>query len=346
MYGHMGRLAASVAAGAVLLIAGCFRPPGPAPGPSPGDDRAQPPRRAPQSSATPFWVNPHGTAARQAAALRARGRADEAGLIQEKIAAQPVAEWIGTKAPRAETARLTRAAARESRDALLVLYNIPHRDCGQFSKGGAPDGTAYRRWLAEVVAGIGDRPATVILEPDAVPHIVDGCTPPVYHQERYRLLAEAVERLKTLPRTRVYLDAGNPRWITDPGRLTGPLRRAGIDRADGFALNTANYRTTAENRGYGRALSRLLGGGKTFVIDTSRNGNGPLPASGGQGMNWCNPPGRALGEPPTTRTGDELVDAYLWIKRPGESDGTCRGGPPAGRWWTEYALDLARNADW
>ncbi|MEU4684834.1 glycoside hydrolase family 6 protein [Streptomyces xinghaiensis] len=346
MYGHMGRLAASVAAGAVLLIAGCFRPPGPEPGPPPGDDRAQPPRRAPQSSATPFWVNPHGTAARQAAALRARGRADEAGLIEEKIAAQPVAEWIGTKTPRAETARLTRAAARENRDALLVLYNIPHRDCGQFSKGGAPDGAAYLRWLAGVVAGIGDRPATVILEPDAVPHIVDGCTPPVYHQERYRLLAEAVERLKALPRTRVYLDAGNPRWITDPGRLTGPLRRAGIDRADGFALNTANYRTTAENLGYGRALSRLLGGGKTFVIDTSRNGNGPLPASGGQGMNWCNPPGRALGEPPTTRTGDELADAYLWIKRPGESDGTCRGGPPAGRWWTEYALGLARNADW
>ncbi|MGW5026607.1 glycoside hydrolase family 6 protein, partial [Streptomyces albidoflavus] len=47
--------------------------------------------------------------------------------------------------------------------------------------------------------------------------------------------------------------------------------------------------------------------------------------------------------PPTTRTGDPLLDAYLWIKRPGESDGSCRGGPSAGTWWPEYALGLARN---
>ncbi|MYR13850.1 endoglucanase, partial [Streptomyces sp. SID724] len=48
--------------------------------------------------------------------------------------------------------------------------------------------------------------------------------------------------------------------------------------------------------------------------------------------------------PPTTDTGDDRLDAYLWIKRPGDSDGTCRGGPPAGDWWPEYALGLARRA--
>ncbi len=37
------------------------------------------------------------------------------------------------------------------------------------------------------------------------------------------------------------------------------------------------------------------------------------------------PPGRALGETPTTKTADPLVDAYLWVKRPGESDGECKG---------------------
>lgn len=77
------------------------------------------------------------------------------------------------------------------------------------------------------------------------------------------------------------------------------------------------------------------------MVDTSRNGNGPLGAAGQDA--WCNPPGRALGTPPTTRTGDPLLDAYLWIKRPGESDGSCRGGPSAGTWWPEYALGLARN---
>ncbi|SCF71261.1 endoglucanase, partial [Streptomyces sp. MnatMP-M27] len=74
----------------------------------------------------------------------------------------------------------------------------------------------------------------------------------------------------------------------------------------------------------------------------SRNGNGPAPGKNDP-QAWCNPKGRALGETPTVATGDKAIDAYLWIKRPGESDGTCKGGPTAGRWWPRYALDLARN---
>jgi endoglucanase len=38
------------------------------------------------------------------------------------------------------------------------------------------------------------------------------------------------------------------------------------------------------------------------------------------------------------------LDAYLWVKVPGESDGPCNGGPPAGSWWQEYALEIASNA--
>ena len=34
------------------------------------------------------------------------------------------------------------------------------------------------------------------------------------------------------------------------------------------------------------------------------------------------------------------LDAYLWVKAPGESDGTCNGGPYAGAWWPDYALRL------
>ena len=74
-----------------------------------------------------------------------------------------------------------------------------------------------------------------------------------------------------------------------------------------------------------------------FVIDTSRNGNGP------HGNDWCNPPGRALGEPPTCDTGEEKCDAFLWIKIPGESDGTGNGGPRAGRFWPEMGSQLIGN---
>jgi endoglucanase len=76
-----------------------------------------------------------------------------------------------------------------------------------------------------------------------------------------------------------------------------------------------------------------------FVTDTSRNGRGPTPDAA-----WCNPDGRGLGHPSTGNTGDPAIDAFLWVKVPGESDGTCNGGPPAGTWWPEYALGLAQRA--
>ncbi|KRV48951.1 endoglucanase [Wenjunlia vitaminophila] len=293
----------------------------------------------------PYWVNPHSGAAAQARDWERAGRAEDARLIR-RISEQPVAEWLGDDpdGARRQAETITSAASREGRRALFVAYNIPHRDCGRYSTGGAPDGAAYQRWIDAVVQGLGDRAATVVLEPDAVPHLVDGCTPPELHQERYDLLSYAVRRLTELPGTTVYLDAGNATWIKNVGALADALRRAGIGQADGFALNVANFQTTEASREFGHQLSGALGGAR-FVIDTSRNGKGPMEGGGGRREDWCNPPGRALGRPPTTDTGDPLVDAYLWIKQPGDSDGECRGGPPAGQWWPDYALTLARNAE-
>jgi endoglucanase len=134
----------------------------------------------------------------------------------------------------------------------------------------------------------------------------------------------------------VYIDAGNARWV-GAADMAARLKSAGIGQADGFSLNVSNFITTAANVAYGEAVSARVSG-KHFIIDTSRNGMGGT--ADGQ---WCNPSGQALGEMPTTRTGHRLVDAYLWIKYPGESDGPCNGGPSAGAWWPEYALGLARQ---
>jgi len=102
-----------------------------------------------------------------------------------------------------------------------------------------------------------------------------------------------------------------------------------------------------------------------FVIDTSRNGVGPWNfasagyANAGVAQDWCNPPGRGLGLRSTANTGTPLLDAYLWIKVPGESDGTCTRGAPAGsvdpewgivdpaagQWFPQQALQLAKLAD-
>ncbi|KPH97650.1 Cellulase [Actinobacteria bacterium OK074] len=327
---------AVAAAGAALLLAGCSSSGG-------GDDTDT---KTAGSSATitqqpksvdPFWVNPDGTAAEQVAKYLKAGRESDAAQIR-KIAEQPTGEWLGPDTPEAEAKGFTEAAQQADRTAVLVLYDIPHRDCDQFSGGGAADGDAYRAWIAAVAKGIADRPALVILEPDAVLHMVDGCTPAQYHEERYDLLQGAVTTLKSLKNTRVYLDAGNAGW-GHPDQIYQSLQRAGVEKADGFAVNVSNFYSTQDSIAYGKDLSAKIGG-KHFVIDTSRNGNGPY-TKGDVAQRWCNPPGRALGESPTADTADPLVDAYLWVKRPGESDGTCKGGPTAGQWWTDYALKLA-----
>jgi len=62
--------------------------------------------------------------------------------------------------------------------------------------GGAYDASAYRAWIEKFAQALGDSNALVILEPDAVAHIVDGCTPGEYHAEREQLLSEAIVRLK------------------------------------------------------------------------------------------------------------------------------------------------------
>ena len=159
-------------------------------------------------------------------------------------------------------------------------------------------------------------------------------------QERYDLIRYAVDTLTRDPAAAVYVDAGHLRWHSAED-MAARLNQAGVGHARGFSLNTANFFTTEDEIGYGEAISGLTNGSH-YVIDTSRNGAGPAPDSG---LNWCNPGGRALGTPPTADTAGAHADAYLWIKRPGESDGTCgKGDPPAGTFVNQYAIDLARNA--
>jgi endoglucanase len=154
--------------------------------------------------------------------------------------------------------------------------------------------------------------------------------------ERVSLIAEAVALLEDAAAA-VYIDAGHPRWHS-AAEMSARLERAGVAHAHGFSLNASNYIGTAENVAYGEAFSGRLSG-MGYVIDTSRNGNGPSPED-----DWCNPSGRALGAAPTFSPNQGHVHALLWIKRPGESDGPCNGGPNAGVWWPEYALGLAQRA--
>ncbi len=291
-----------------------------------------------------FYVDPESSAANQVRRWEQAEHAADANTLR-RIAEEPIALWVTGDPAAVEQevrSRMT-AAAKNQKTAIIVAYNIPDRDCGNYSAGGASDAATYRTWVTNLARGLGDGRAVVILEPDALSHLIDGCLQGPRADERFALLADAVRTLAAKPTITVYLDAGNPGWITDTAAVVDALQRAGGREAAGFALNVANFNTTDATVTYGRALASGLDGAR-FVIDTSRNGRGPYPEPQVEGgPSWCNPPGRALGHPPTTQTGLQGVDAFLWIKEPGDSDGNCRPGEPtAGQWWPDYALTLAR----
>ncbi len=279
-----------------------------------------------------LFVDPNSTARRQAETLR-RSRPQDAALLQ-LIAKEPTARWLGDWARdiRAEVDAAVSTITRSGALPVFVAYNIPGRDCGSYSAGGAKGSDAYRRWVHDFATGLRGRSAIVILEPDALAGM--DCLNAAGQKDRLALLANAVQELKK-QNASVYIDAGNARWKS-PDVMAARLRQAGIASAAGFSLNVSNYMNNATNIAYGEKVSKLVGG-KHFLIDTSRNGLGTT-------SEWCNPRGQALGVSPTTNTGHPLVDAFLWVKQPGESDGTCRGGPRAGSWWDEIAIELARAA--
>ncbi|HSH56045.1 MAG TPA: glycoside hydrolase family 6 protein [Candidatus Limnocylindrales bacterium] len=299
-----------------------------------------------------LYVDPDSNAARQAEIWR-RERPDKA-VFMDKLADQQNARWYTNGANYDDMYSYVQAANAEGAVPVIVAYYIPKRDCNKYSSGGAPNEAAYYDYIDTFVKAIAQQQAIVVIEPDALVHTIsnDGTGKPcLTESERgqyYTMLSYAVERLKSLPSTYVYLDAGNSGWTKDTDVMADRLKKANIAMADGFSLNVSNFRRNDETIKFGRAISEKIDD-KHFIIDTSRNGLGPYENHEQPGFNWCNPPGRALGHYPTGSTGEPYVDAYLHIKNIGESDGSdpdpkkCFNGPPAGTWWPEYALELVER---
>jgi endoglucanase len=278
-----------------------------------------------------FYVDPNSSPLQWA---NANPNDSKASLIRNKIGNVPMARWFTfTSGIQGAVDSFVDAATAAGKIALMVAYNIPGRDCGQHSSGGAGSPDAYKTWINEFAAGIGNRKAYVILEPDALP-LVSGCANST--NTVTSLLSYAVDKFKAVsPNAKVYLDAGHSAWrsVDDISNL---LSSAGVARAAGFSLNTSNYQTTASSKTYGDQVSSSLGGAK-YVIDTSRNGNGP---NGGE---WCNPSGRKIGAA-SALVNQGALEAYLWVKIPGESDGNCGIGigSSAGQFLPQAAYDMAK----
>ncbi len=316
-------LAALVASTAALLLAAC--------GSTPTQSA---------SAVTRLYMDPGNPLSSGVRQLKAEHQPAEAAELQA-LAETPAAFWAAGQANEMQQVKqVTQAAAKVGEVAVIVAYDIPHRDaCGTFSAF-AGAGAAYMAWVDELAAAIGSGNDIVIVEPDALPDIVSGCLTAAEAADRYNLLRYAMSRLGRLPRAQVYLDAGNPGMFSDPAKLVGPLKDAGIQYGRGFSANVSNFQWTNSVVAWSQQIERAVGGNTQAVIDTSRNGNGPY--TGPDSPQWCNPPGRAPGPAPTLDPGRQGISAFLWIKDPGVSDGPCNGGPAAGQFWPEYALELAQ----
>jgi len=397
---------------------------------------------------TEFYVpKPIDGARQQIAALTSSGNKADARLIGEMIAT-PQAVWFTGGTPhktQQDVKNTVQLAAAKGTVPVLVAYNIPFRDCSQFSAGGATSIAEYKAWIDGFAAGLGNAEAVVILEPDGLGIIpwyhpfgskpLEWCQPAEANpasaaSDRFAMLNYAVDALNADPNASVYLDGTHSAWL-GVGDAADRLVMAGVERSAGFFLNVSNYQYSTNSVYYGTWISKciantdpsvrtnfdgcanqywnggphpakiadLLGewtgvalssygvwsettdtpelnvsgynyrfGGATptthFVIDTSRNGQGPWQPPAGvypDPQDWCNPPDRGLGLLPTANTDNPLLDAYLWIKIPGASDGECTRGlgpagttvdpewglidPAAGAWFPEMALDLVHNAN-
>jgi endoglucanase len=309
-------------------------------------DATTPPPTTPPPSAADnpfanekFYVNPNSNARRTADQWYAQGRTSDVQQM-EKIARNPdifyFSEWT-QNAPGGTPAHVDWQTDQIYAQGALPVYGvyaIPHRDCGAYSSGGFTTADQYRTWINNVVSGLQGRKAVFVVEPDGIAST--GCLTSTQLQERFDLIHYAVNKIEGAG-SYAYIDASN--CFAPNDFIASRLQQAGISDATGFSRNVSNFCWTSEEISDGTYISNRVGG-KHFIIDTSRNGLGPYQDAN----NWCNPSGRALGPQPTANTGNSLVDAYYWLKRPGESDGSCNGYPSAGTWMPEYALGLAQRA--
>jgi endoglucanase len=377
----------------------------------------------------------------QIKSLKKAKRYKDAKLIEELVET-PHAVWFTSGSPK-EVKKTVKKTMQDAHHELpvLVAYNLPYRDCSQYSAGGAADSDAYKAWIDAFAKGIGNSAAIVILEPDGLGIIPNNTTiygaeewckvwltddsgnvvvdadgnkvprPDANPAERYALMNYALDALAQLaPNASVYLDGTHSAWL-GVGEAAYRLVEGGVQKSAGFFVNTSNYQPTDQLTQFGTWVSSCIAAGTVgadwarghfdwcpsqynaaldyqvdyspeyaatvtaglagmlgeavattpFVIDTSRNGKGPWKptATYPDAQDWCNPPGRGAGLPPSSCTDNGLIDAYLWIKVPGESDGSCNRGvagstvdpewgnivdPAAGKWFPEQALELAKLA--
>jgi cellulose 1,4-beta-cellobiosidase len=344
-----------------------------------------------------FYVNPDYVKLVETAAASAGA---DAALVR-KVAAYPTAIWLDSIAKAQTVTKFLDDAQRKQAEggapilSVFVLYNLPNRDCSAKSSAGELDvergGEArYKKEFIDAIASqFAAHPAqriVAIVEPDSLPNVATNLNVPkcAASEQAYRhSIAYAASKL-AMPHVSLYLDAAHAGWLgweTNRVNIARIFKEVlteagGLDKIRGFATNVSNYNVVHGDDGkklepsnpcpdeatYVEQLAQTLESagikGKGFIVDTSRNGRGGIRSKWGS---WCNVKSAGLGERPRAAP-SPLIDAYFWVKPPGESDGTsnesaprfdamCKGpdaapdAPQAGEWYSAYFQELVRNAN-
>jgi endoglucanase len=289
-----------------------------------------------------------------------RGDRGKAALIA-KVALQPQFKWFGRW--NQDDKGGTYGAARNYVDRVqeeqpgsvpqIVVMRHQGKACHKrYTAGGPREDERTKRWYDAFAAGIGDARVVIGFEPDSLGTV--DCLAASRRKARLDTLRYGIDVFSQLPNATTYIEAGASDW--EPAAKTAKqLRYIGVAKVRGFMLNVTHKDWTAANIRHGLQISRLTGG-KHFIVNTSENGRGPVhyrrwisrgdPKIWRRVNVWCHARKRGLGPAPTTTTArPDLVDAYLYVNRPGYSAGSCNGGPlPIGSWWADRAHDLARYA--
>ena len=243
---------------------------------------------------TKFYVpKPNHGALEQIAHLTSSGQKEDANLIKKMIETSH-AIWFTGGTPKTvmqDVRNTVLRAADKGTVPVLVAYNIPFRDCSQYSAGGAASVEAYEAWIDGFAAGIGNGNAVVILEPDGLGIIPwynpfgdrdtwvsnpnyewcqpENADPATAASDRFAMMSYAVHTLKAHQNVNVYLDATHSGWL-GAGDAADRLIQAGVNDADGFFLNVSNYVVNERLEKYGAWVSKCI----AFGSNPSSWGNG------------------------------------------------------------------------
>lgn len=269
--------------------------------------------------------------------LGMEGKWDEYDLGM-RIVSTPQARWIGAWAhdQRMErlAAQIARAAAEQ--DAIgLIAFQVTRDYTCERTLAEPELRDRYLERIDLVLSGLAedDSSVWVVLESGLLPDL-GACE----GDPRGEWLEAATTRLADAGVT-VYWDASG---FAEPADAAAALAARDLTGVAGMALNVGGHRATGDVAAWGEDMLAALAqttpaaADLGLIIDTSRNG---VPLEGER----CNDPDAGIGAPPRLVTDRGAVDALVWIKRPGESDGTCEGGLPVGQFELPRALALADN---